>query len=119
MAQMIDHQIINTSFNLDIIIAGVDDDGAHLYGIRDPGVADCFDSLGFHAIGIGALHALSTLALTYDPNVKQEDMVKRIHSIKKSTEVAPGVGEMTDISIITENGIEDVDLKELEEAGGK
>jgi len=57
----IDHQISNYDYGLEIIVAGTDLDEAHIYGIRHPGEVDCYDSLGYHAIGIGAIHAISSL----------------------------------------------------------
>lgn len=39
-------------YNLELLVAGVDDEGPHIYRISNPGRADCFDSIGYHAIGV-------------------------------------------------------------------
>jgi len=43
--------------DLELIIGGVDSTGGHLYYLRDPGIADCYDAIGFCAIGSGERHA--------------------------------------------------------------
>lgn len=111
---VLDKQIAMQSFNLDLIIAGIDSTGAHIYGIADPGESDCYDSIGFQAIGSGVEHAITMLALNYRPDMKQEEMIQHIYKVKKSAQVAPGVGEATDISVITDSGIKYVNINKLE-----
>lgn len=118
---VIDKHIAHESFNLDLIVAGIDSTGGHIYGIADPGESDCYDSIGFHAIGSGVEHAITMLALNYRPDIKQEEMTRQIYEVKKTAQVAPGVGEATDISVITDKGIKRIDITKLEKPkeGGK
>lgn len=92
-------QIEQYTYGLEILVAGVSNGQARLYGISDPGTSYCFDSIGFHAIGSGAPHALNTL-ITRDANssVGLEDTLMIVYEAKKISERAPGVGSnLTDI----------------------
>lgn len=101
----IDHEIASYDYGLQIIVAGVDPEEAHIYGIRHPGEVDCYDSLGYHAIGIGALHAVSSLiANGYNPTVSRKMAVYLVYEAKRNAENAPGVGRYTDMAIIQESG---------------
>lgn len=113
LAVMIDRQIINTSLELELVIAGVDRQAAHIYGIRDPGITDCYNSIGFHAIGSGAEHAIIMLAQEYSPDFSQNKMVQLLFEVKKSAQLAPGVGQDTDISVITDTDIKEIDVDKL------
>jgi len=101
----LDHQIANYDYGLSILIAGVDTDEAHIYGIRHPGETDCYDSLGYHAIGIGAMHAISSLITNGClPSVDVKHAVYYTYEAKKNAENAPGVGGDTDMAIIQDGG---------------
>jgi len=101
----IDHEIATYDYGLQLIVAGVDPEEAHIYGIRHPGEVDCYDSLGYHAIGIGAMHAVSSLiANGYQPNIGINMAVYLVYEAKKNAESAPGVGQNTDIAIIEGEG---------------
>jgi len=101
----IDNQIASYDYGLSIVIAGVDPDEAHIYGIRHPGKVDCYDSIGYHAIGIGAMHAVSSLIANgclSTTNIKMA--IYFTYEAKKNAESAPGVGQHTDMAIIREKG---------------
>ncbi len=118
LVQMIDGTISNYNLGLDLIICGIDRKGAHVFGVVNPGIANCYDSLGFYAIGSGLPHASTLLAFTYEPGMSLEDMKKYLYKVKKNAEVAPGVGKETDMSVITDNGIEVINLEEIENQEG-
>lgn len=100
----VDRDISSYNYGLDLIVAGVDPDEAHIYGIRHPGEVDCYDSLGYSAIGIGDLHAVASLVSNqYDPSVSRKMATYLVYEAKKNAENAPGVGEYTDIAIISES----------------
>lgn len=102
LALTIDNQIASFNFGLSMIVAGADPQQAHIYGIRHPGQVDCYDALGYHAIGIGAMHASSSLiANGYTPDIDTKWAVYWVYEAKRSAECAPGVGRQTDMSIIT------------------
>lgn len=80
------------------IVTGIDAHGAHIYVVRDPGVAECNDTVGFAAIGIGSNHAESQFMFAgYHPRETFEKALHLVYSAKKRAEVAPGVGLDTDI----------------------
>jgi 20S proteasome alpha/beta subunit len=75
------------------IIAGVDDDGSHIYRLTGDQYS-CCDMIGFCAIGSGASHAESQFMLAgYSRLFKQEDTLWITYLAKRKSEVAPGVGE--------------------------
>lgn len=83
------------------IVTGVDTQGAHIYLIRDPGYAVCYDSIGFAAIGAGQRHAESQFMFArYVNSWPLEKALRLIYVAKKRAEVAPGVGKETDLIYI-------------------
>jgi 20S proteasome alpha/beta subunit len=101
VAVAIDRDIMQNEYGLDIIVAGVDDSGAHLYAIDDPGVSSCFDSFGYHAIGSGMTHAV--VALTSGrvvPFTPLRQVLYYVYAAKRAAEAAPGVGDATDIVVV-------------------
>lgn len=114
----LDHQIANYDYGLGLLIAGADPDEAHIYGIRNPGETDCYDSLGYHAIGIGAMHAVSSLiANGCLPSIDVKHAVYFTYEAKRSGENAPGVGSDTDMAIIRDGShryLSDEEIKALE-----
>ena len=110
----IDHQISTYDYGLSIIVAGIDPGEAHIYGIRHPGEVDCYDSLGYHAIGIGSMHAISSLiANSYLSTVSTKMAVYLAYEAKRNAENAPGVGLGTDIALIGENGCQIITSEEI------
>ncbi len=92
---------------LELLVAGVDPSGAHLYLVRDPGTEYCFDAIGFCAIGTGEHHAeLAFIRSGYSPRVGLRRAVFLAYQAKRDAEMAPGVGaRFTDMAIIDEDGI--------------
>ena len=104
---------------LEIVVAGVDAYGAHIYGIEDPGVVTCYDALGFAAIGSGLPHAMSFLTeVGYRASLSLNEALWITYEAKRRSERAPGVGnKFTDVVIIDDNGItylDETNLKQLE-----
>jgi 20S proteasome alpha/beta subunit len=120
--EYIDHQFVLFNYGLQLIIAGFDGK-SHLYNISNPGVSECLDTIGFHAIGVGALHALQVfIASRYTINCDLNEALNIVFAAKKKAEVAPGVGEQTDMYYIDEGGlikIEDNILEELKRIYGE
>ena len=94
-------------YGLEILVAGVDNDRARLYGIFDPGTSYCFDSIGFHAIGSGAPHALNTLIVREaNGGERLHETIMIVYEAKKISERAPGVGSnVTDIVYMSQNDV--------------
>jgi hypothetical protein len=107
------------SGGLSILIAGVDAAGAHLHCVVDPGVSECFDALGFCAIGSGERHAESRLmAQGYTSAKPMKAAVYALYEAKKKAESAPGVGtKYTDLAIVHPDQVVTImtDLSPLDE----
>lgn len=102
---------------LGLLVVGVDSSGARLYHLSDPGIARCFDSIGYAAIGSGLPHAEGFLTeADYSPGISLNRAVWLAYVAKIRSERAPGVGSrFTDILIIkSENGAGFLDTPSLE-----
>ena len=108
----------SVELDLEILLAGVDNSGAHLYQITDPGVTACFDSIGYAAIGSGLPHAEGFLTeANYSPTITMNRALWLCYVAKKRSERAPGVGKTyTDVLTIDfENGLRILDDKSVSE----
>jgi hypothetical protein len=86
-----------------MMLAGIDYCGAHIYLVYDPGRSACFDSIGFHAIGSGTPHAISTLtSYGFTSRFPLNTALWIAYEAKRRAERAPGVGKGTDMCIIDE-----------------
>jgi hypothetical protein len=82
------------------IITGVDYSGAHIYLVENATVT-CQDFVGFAAIGAGYRHADSQLMFAGHTRGRPlPASLLLTYSAKRRSEVAPGVGEGTDMFII-------------------
>ena len=119
IALRLDRQLETHKFNLHILIAGVDNDGAHIYYVYPPCSSECYEALGYCSIGTGERHADSTfIAYRYTPSVSLNNALYITYEAKRNSEIAVGVGEHTDMAIIDETGIQFIKegiLKKLEE----
>ncbi|MFI5394491.1 MAG: hypothetical protein ACHQ9S_03065 [Candidatus Binatia bacterium] len=85
---------------VEAIISGIDDTGAHIISVDD-GKWTLQDVVGFAAIGAGYWHANSHLMLAGHTRFKLfPEALLATYSAKKKAEVAPGVGEVTDMFLI-------------------
>ena len=101
-------------FGMINIVVGVDNGGAHIYEVTDPGHSECYQRLGFHAIGSGLPHAISTfISHDFTPSMDLKKAVYVTFEAKKNAENAPGVGIATDIGIINEEKIKILSEDEL------
>ncbi|HLF76711.1 MAG TPA: hypothetical protein VJB57_04405 [Dehalococcoidia bacterium] len=100
------HAMQSTNLGDEAIITGWDEDGgAHAYIIADPGVAISMDSAGWAAIGSGRWHAESHFTVQgYTPFFQFDEALLLVYEAKRRADVAPGVGEATDIFFIGSNG---------------
>jgi len=87
------------------IIAGVDENGAHIFIINEDGEVTCQDRAGFAAIGIGVWHAESQFMFEkHSPSKPYPDTLFLTYVAKRRAEVAPGVGKDTDLCVISLRG---------------
>jgi hypothetical protein len=105
------------NFGSDIILAGIDESGAHICQISHPGIAMAFQKLGYATIGSGAIHAMLRLSLVGQTTRRGlVETLADVYIAKRQAEVAPGVGNTTDMAIIHSNGgICDCSRKVMEE----
>lgn len=102
----IDQQIAAYDFGLQILVAGVDDEGGHVFQIGNPGgTAQDLRPIGSGAIGSGSLHAIqSMISFRHSPRRGLNETIFRVFASKRAAEVAPGVGRDTDVVVITSEG---------------
>jgi len=86
----------------ELLVAGTDDAGAHLFIVSHPGILLPVETTGYAAVGSGGLHAGISLSLAQHSKVLPlVDAIYNVYEAKKSAEVAPGVGKLTDMAIVT------------------
>ena len=102
LAMLLDSQVQMHALGTMLLVAGVDDSGAHIYCIDDPGKMACFDRVGYHAIGSGHRHAvLKLVALKQHHSTSVNETVFNVYCAKRVAELAPGVGQATSIKIVS------------------
>jgi len=91
-------------FNLgaDFIVAGFDGTTGRIAIIDNPGVFHWLDRVGFATIGSGSSHASTTLlAAGYSTKLPLKHALFEMYAAKRIAERAPGVGQQTDIVVLT------------------
>lgn len=85
----------------DMLVVGYDGTGHHLFTITHPGVCLHMNTLGYATIGSGALHAGISLSLNrHSAGDSLATTIYRVYEAKHAAEVSPGVGKLTDMTII-------------------
>lgn len=99
--------IEDARLRLELIVAGVDSEGGHIYHIGDPGISHCFDVMGFCTIGSGEHHAgMTFIRNKYSIGMPLKKVAFLTYQAKKEAEIAPGVGTTyTDVGIIGKGGM--------------
>jgi 20S proteasome alpha/beta subunit len=106
LAQAIMQNISKFNYGLWVLVGGVDDYGGHIYRIENPGRYECFDVIGFHAIGSGEHHAISTfIANDFESHIDLKHGLAITFEAKKRSEKATGVGPQTDICIVQKDKV--------------
>jgi len=105
IADMINAELATFTIGVDLIVAGVDGSGGHLFVVTNPGIAVCQDVLGMAAVGIGDVHAVhSMIGFHHGPMDPLKDVLFRVFASKRRADLAPGVGHETDLSIVSSSG---------------
>lgn len=111
----LDNTIAGAKMNLFILLVGTDVDGAHIFMVADPGQTLCFDRLGFHAIGSGLPHAVSTfITYNYTAAFSLKKAAYTVYEAKRNAEKAPGVGKALDMAVVDNNGVRYINDEEME-----
>jgi 20S proteasome alpha/beta subunit len=95
------------NLQLDVMIAGIDQTGAHLFVVTHPGSAMPMDTVGYAAIGSGGMHAAIRLSLGRQSTaINLPETVGNVYEAKIASEAAPGVGKVTDIAVVNASGVQ-------------
>ena len=94
------------NYQLWILVGGVDEKGPHIYRVENPGKILNYDTIGYHAIGSGDLHAISTfIASGYGLKTTLQRGLAISYEAKKRSEKATGVGAQTDMYIVSKDNV--------------
>ena len=101
-------------YGLEILVGGITGQRAHIHVVKDPGTSECYDSIGFHVIGSGTNLALSSLmGSNCHAGLPVAEVVMLTMNAKMTAENAPGVGRLTDVSIVLPRRVVDFDNQEV------
>jgi hypothetical protein len=102
--------IAQHNLSLDVLLAGIDEGIGHLSVVAHPGMALPMDTVGTSAIGSGGLHAAIRLSLGRQArDIGLPETIFNVYEAKRASEVAPGVGKVTDIAVLNGCGVSFVD----------
>lgn len=106
MLQQVLGMIAQHNFQLDVMLAGLDATGAHLFVVTHPGTALPMDTVGSSAIGSGGMHAAIRLSLARQAkDVTLSETIHNVYEAKIASEGAPGVGKVTDMAVLNAKGV--------------
>jgi hypothetical protein len=102
----LNEKIERTTIDVELLVCGFCKGQGHLYGVFEPGVSECYDSIGFAVVGSGTPHAFSKFTYyDYTSKFNKKEALPLVYLAKRSSERAPGVGRATDLAIINASGI--------------
>lgn len=118
---VIDQQMTQFNLGVELLVAGVDGAGGHLFSVGNPGgFANDHRTIGYAAIGSGSYHAVHTLIdFGHTAGADFNETVFRTLAAKRRAEAAPGVGHEVDLLVVDQTGCYQVgtgSLKGLERA---
>lgn len=102
----LDRSLASFDPEVELIVAGVDSSGGHLFTVNNPGgPPECHDVIGTVAIGSGEIHAVqSMIAFGHTAMQPVKETVFRVFASKRRAELAPGVGRDTDLMVLRPGG---------------
>jgi 20S proteasome alpha/beta subunit len=117
IAMQLDNQAATLNIGIDLLVAGVDDFGGHVNGVGHPGqVFQTYESVGFHAVGSGAIHAIQSLIERQQaPHRTLTETLFNVVVSKRRAEAAPGVGHDSDVYIVGKSAITRVESSVLDQ----
>ncbi len=114
--EIVSFEEVHEIAGVNVLLAGLDDTGPHLYLITNPGTATCFDAIGYHAIGSGDSQAIATISsYGYVDTFGSNTALYVAYDAKRKAERAPGVGRETDIRIVDSKGIHEISAESATE----
>jgi hypothetical protein len=117
VVMLLENQLAQFHLGMELLLAGVDDSGAHIYTNSNPGGGNTnHDPIGWAAIGIGAPHVLSTMAgYVHSAKTDYKQTLFRVYAAKRGAEVAPGVGRETEMAVINNEGVKRLSNDDIEQ----
>jgi len=116
---LLDNQMAQFDLGVELLLAGVDDAGAHIHTVHNPGAPDRkHDPIAYAAIGSGAVHVLPSMAgFEQGPATSYAQTLFHVYASKRRAEVAPGVGSATEMAVVTATGVHKIDEAQQETLG--
>lgn len=116
VTMMLDQQMSQFNLGIELLVAGVDAEGAHIFSVANPGQPEHqHDVIGYGAIGSGGIHALQAMiGYKHSPATPLRETIFQVYAAKRRAEVAPGVGLDTDMAIVTSSNIAFLDEPTME-----
>ena len=107
ITMMVDQAMAQFNLGVELLLAGVDDQGSHIFTVHNPGPSEYqHDVIGYAAVGSGAIHAFqSMIGFGHSGTAGLRDTVFRVYASKRRAEVAPGVGQDTDLAVVSSDGV--------------
>lgn len=97
--------LMQHNLNTDVLVAGLDDSGAHVFAITHPGQLLPLGTMGFGTIGSGGIHAAVRMSLAqHTSTASLVDTVYNVYEAKRAAEAAPGVGQTYTDLVVIQNG---------------
>ena len=110
----INERIRKYDVGLTLLLLGIDEQGGHIIHIMNPGIWRSYDNLGFLCLGMGDRHADNVFAwYKYTPTVPLSDALYIAFEAKKKAEAAGGVGQATDMTIVSKDAVELVEQETI------
>lgn len=114
LTQVLD-QLQSERVDCEAMIIGCDDRAAHIFRVDNRGIVTLHDDIGFVSIGSGGIHASGYyMQAPYSHMIGYHQALILTYFGKKRAEVAPGVGRLTNMFLITGDGASEVSQIELE-----
>jgi len=115
ITMMLDQQMAQHNLGVELLLAGVDDNGGHVFTIHNPGGPELqHDVIGYAATGSGAIHAVqSMVGFGHHAGASAKDTLFRVYASKRRAEVAPGVGHDTDLGVVSSTGTRWLDSDQI------
>lgn len=99
-------QIQAYKLDVQLMVAGISDGRAHLYVVNDSKGIEPRYMTGFCCVGSGWIHAATTFArYSYDMSFSLSEALYVAYEAKGRAELAPGVGQATDVFVVDSRGI--------------
>jgi 20S proteasome alpha/beta subunit len=102
----LERELEQYELGVNLLLAGVDGSGGHIHTNADPGGGNVrHDPMGWAAIGIGAPHVVpSMVGFGHSAGHGYRETLFRVYASKRRSEVAPGVGNETEMAVISADG---------------